>query len=114
MRRSLTLSGVTHGNRYDMTAAVSGAITGAGGWIIDHALFSNVAACIRFAVPARGLAGFRDRILAAGFALDAESLDAIGAAVPADPVDTELTVALNLTFVHDEPDLRRTVPAIPG
>ncbi len=111
MRRNLTLSGVTRGNRYDMTAAISGAVTGAGGWIIDHALFSNVAACIRFAVPAHGLTGFRDRILAAGVALDAESLDAIGAVAPA---ETELTVALNVTFVHDEPDLRRTVPAVPG
>jgi len=111
MRRGLTLSGVTRGNRYDMTAAISGAIAGVGGWVIDHALFSNVAACIRFAVPARGLAGFRDRIVAAGLALDAESLDAIVAEVP---TETELTVALNVTFVHDEPDLRRAVPAVPG
>ena len=110
-RRPMMLSAVTRGDRHQTTADIDAAVSSAGGWIVDHALFSNIAASIRFAVPLPGLAELRRRLVAANVGLDEESLAALDAC-PAG--EDEISVTLSVTFVHDEPDLRREIPAVPG
>ena len=110
-RRSLMLSAYTRGNRHDATAAIDDAITAAGGWLMDHTLFSNVAASFRFAVPQQGLAVLGSRFDTAGLGLDGDSRRSIETVSTS---EDEITVALNVTFIHDEPDLRREIPAVPG
>jgi hypothetical protein len=47
--------------------------------------------------------------------LDTESLDRLTNAISAAPShDQEIACALNVTFSHNEPDMRREVPAVPG
>lgn len=107
--------GVARAGRHQVTADVSDAISGTGGWIINHALFSNISIAIQFSLPSQGLGEFQDRVAAAGVRLDADSMDKMQAAArkyAAKPMD--ITASLNITFKHDEPDLRREIPAVPG
>ena len=111
----LALVSVTKGERYRVTAAVSAAISDAGGWIVDHTQFSNIAITIRFALPPRGLDDLRRQIAAAGVRLDSSSLASLEAMAGEPLADgEEIAVSLNVTFIHNEPDLRQVVPAIPG
>jgi hypothetical protein len=57
----LSFLGTTRTERHKAIAGVSDAITAAGGWIVDHALFSNTAITIRFVLPRRGLRGRETR-----------------------------------------------------
>lgn len=111
----LMMSGITKEDRHQVTADVNNAISTSGGWIVDHTLFSNIAIAIRFSLPSERLDDFRHRVIAAGVRLDDESLLNIQAMVEghmSSPVD--LTASLNITFIHDEPDLRREIPSAPG
>ncbi|WP_193185400.1 hypothetical protein [Nisaea sediminum] len=109
----LMIAGVTRQNRHGIIASVGRLVTGAGGWIVDHALFSNVAATIRAEIPRPGLTGFGAGLLELGVALDRESAESLSAAAGR-PDDDDLVVSLSLTFLHDEPDLKHPVPAVPG
>ena len=107
--------GVARAGRHQVTADVSDAISSTGGWVINHALFSNIAITIQFSLPSQRLAEFQDRVVAAGVRLDADSMGKIQAMLrkhAAKPLD--ITASLNITFKHDEPDLRREIPAVPG
>jgi hypothetical protein len=47
--------------------------------------------------------------------LDDESLAKIDAMVERHmSKSVDLTASLNITFIHDEPDLRREIPSVPG
>ncbi|MCP5371342.1 MAG: hypothetical protein H6907_06365 [Hyphomicrobiales bacterium] len=80
------------------------AITGSGGWIVDHKLFSNAMATLNFEVPAGKAETLVARLEQAG--LQPET----GADFP--PGGTgDLRGQITLTFIHREPDLKREVPA---
>ncbi|MDZ5649695.1 hypothetical protein [Nitrospirillum sp. BR 11828] len=113
--RPLMLAAITRCERHQATAAVADAIMAAGGWLVDSTQFSNLAMALRFVLPAEGLTPWAAAVAGAGVRLDEDSRARLvaQAAISHTP-DTEITAALNLTFLHDEPDLRQTVPAIPG
>ncbi len=107
------ISGFTKHNRHQVTTDVTNAILGTGGWVIHHTLFSNIAITIQFELPARGFDAFQRRIAEAGVHLDAESTDRISqATAPEGSRARDIVTTLNITFLHDEPDLRREVPAV--
>ncbi|OCW57552.1 hypothetical protein AWJ14_01655 [Hoeflea olei] len=110
----LMLSAVTRANRHGVMREIDDAAVSCGGWIEGHTLFSNVAATFRFVLPAGGLEAFAARIAAAGLQLDGAGLAALSKRVASAAADDELPGALAVTFVHDEPDLRREIPAVPG
>ena len=111
----LSLLGVTRTERHKAITAVGDAIAAAEGWIVDHAMLSNTAITIRFVVPRRGLDEVQRLITAAGIRLDEASLAGVRQAV-GDSGDggDEIAASLNITFIHDEPDLLQVVPPIPG
>lgn len=115
MQRMLMLAAVTSANRHAVMADIDDAAVACGGWIEGHALFSNIMTTFRFVVPAGRLGDFAARINEAGVHLDSASLSAVskntGARVAP---QVELRGSLAVTFIHDEPDLRREVPAVPG
>lgn len=114
-RRPLSLMGATRNERHQVIADVGEAIATAGGWIVDHALFSNVAVTIRLVLSPKRLGELQRLIAAAGVRLDDASLAEISQAMSvAGGEDDEIAASMNVTFVHDEPDLRREVPPIPG
>lgn len=116
-RKFLQLNATTRADRHQMIELGKDTITSSGGWILDFKLFSNVSICINFELPDHNVAAFRDRLVAAEWRLDERSLQALEvftepAGQGSAPMD--LIGTLQITFVHEEPDLRIPVPMIPG
>lgn len=113
--RIVMLSGVTRQNRHVVMSDLNDAILKAGGWVEGHSLFSNIATTFRLVLPVSALGLFREAVRDIGIALDDDSaakLDDLGAGERSG--DGEVRLTLNVTFIHDEPDLHRDVPAVPG
>jgi len=109
------LSGFTGVDRHLAMTQVNDAVLESGGWVESHTLLSNMATVFVLEISAEGLKAFVERLAIIGVRLDAASLvDAMSALARAGDPAVERPVSLNLTFIHDEPDLRREVPAVPG
>lgn len=102
---------MTRENRLLATDAAKDAITAGGGWIENFQLFSNKMTSIHFEMPADALPAFIERLAALRMQLDE---DALVRARDASRASGDLRVTLQITFIHDEPDLRREVLAVPG
>jgi hypothetical protein len=115
----LRLGGATRADRHEMISRVGEAILAAGGFVLDFHMFSNVAISINFEVAAVNVGKLHARLKETGLRLSEESnelltgypgeLDGLEAASR----DAVVAGALQITFVHDEPDLRIEVPPIP-
>jgi hypothetical protein len=114
MRQFLRLDGFTRAERIGMTNRVSEAINQAGAWITDFHLYSNILICINFQVLIANLDRLSATLQETGLQLSKESLDQLMSTN--DPMlnEQELIGTLQITFVHNEPDLLRHVPAVPG
>jgi hypothetical protein len=113
-RPDVRLSAVTRAERHAVIDATSNAVSGVGGWIDDVNFFSNLSAALRFVIPVSGASALGPKLLAIGLRFDTAVIAALDQAAVAGSDKSELIVSLNVTFVHDDPDLRRTVPAVPG
>ena len=113
-RQFLRLSGFTRAERLQMTTRVSEAINQAGAWITDFHLYSNIAICINFEVPPANLHRLAVCLQQTGLHLSQESLEQLAPANDSMLKQPELVGTLQITFVHNEPDLLREVPAVPG
>lgn len=102
---------VTRENRLVATDAAKDAIAECGGWIDDFQLFSNKMTCIRFWMPETGAARLLEGLGRAGIRADTDTVTAVSGLAGSN-ADTYMT--LQITFIHDEPDLRREVLAVPG
>ena len=80
------------------------AISGCSGWVVNHTLFSNTAANINFELPLEMTGRFIDFLEAAGFSPNIE-----GDLPQGDKGD--IRGNLSLTFLHNDPDFKRDVPA---
>jgi hypothetical protein len=109
----LRLDGFTRADRIDMTHHVSEVISQAGAWITDFHLYSNILICINFQVPIGNLDKLSVKLQETGLQLSQESLKQL-IPVHDSMKDRELVGTLQITFVHNEPDLLRDVPAVPG
>ncbi|MDX2239316.1 MAG: hypothetical protein NW224_01420 [Leptolyngbyaceae cyanobacterium bins.302] len=110
----LRLDGFTRAERIQMTDRVSEAINQAGAWITDFHLYSNILICINFQVPSTNLDQLAATLQETGLRLSQESLEQLTSAHDSALREEELTGTLQITFVHDEPDLFREIPAVPG
>jgi hypothetical protein len=115
----LFLKASTTHPRHEMVTRVERAIAESGGWVLDHHLFSNLAISLSFEIPAERGAALLDRLEATELNLAPESVSELrsyGQECEAGGAgcDGDVTGYLHITFIHDEPDLRRDVPAIPG
>lgn len=97
-----------------MTDRVSEAINRAGAWITDFHLYSNLLICINFEVPIANLGKLAAQLQETDLHLSQESLNQLTPNDPPPLKPHDLAGTLQITFVHDEPDLFRKVPAVPG
>ncbi|MDH4413774.1 MAG: hypothetical protein QE484_10725 [Rhizobium sp.] len=103
------LTAVTRVERKAATSFVFDTVNRLGGWIDDVHMYSNLMNAIRLTLPAGAFAAFIEALQAGGIAVDPpEGLGDIR-----DPA-VERMATLQLTFIHDEPDLKRELPAVPG
>ncbi|MEH6404193.1 MAG: hypothetical protein V7750_12520 [Sneathiella sp.] len=111
----LQLSGTTRRDRNQVIAEINAAISSAGGWIIDHTLFSNIAITLQFELPGEGIGDFKESLTLSKVALQEDSKAELDQAITTYAQDSvDLKTTLNVTFIHDEPDLRRDIAAVPG
>lgn len=110
----LRLDGFTKAERIQMTDRVSEAISQAGAWITDFHLYSNVLICINFQVAIANLERLAATLAETGLQLSPESLEQLLPVHDSTLQEKELVGTLQITFVHNEPDLLREVPAVPG
>ncbi|MBY6260385.1 hypothetical protein EI613_00405 [Azospirillum sp. 412522] len=102
MRTFLRYESVVAMDRNAALSAVADALGTAGGWIVDHALFSDVMATVRFALPGDRTTVFEGALADAGLKVDPA---AVGMTAE------ERNGAITLTFAGGTGDLRRDVPA---
>lgn len=115
-KQFLRLDGFTKAERIRMTDDVSEAINQAGAWITDFHQYSNILICINFQVPVVKLEKLAAMLQETGLQLSQESLEQLRSAHDSMPkaLELELVGTLQITFVHNEPDLLRDIPAVPG
>lgn len=112
---TLRLNGATRADRLTCTAKIREIIVAeCHGWIGDFYQYSNTSLCLHFEIPAESLPVLRDALKATsiGFGSDAErAYRSLSNVV----VNSEaIACTLQITFIHNEADLRRSIPAVPG
>ena len=108
-QRRCYLRGLTRVERLTALTRLEEAIGRADGWLLDFHLFSNLAAAFHLEIPPHRFPELLAALEEAGFSLDPPETGP-----SAGEEAGELAVTLQITFLHDEPDLRREIPAIPG
>jgi hypothetical protein len=110
----LFLNGVTRLERQAAIHSATQAVQDGGGWIEDVHFFSNVAVNLRCIVPTAGVERLAGALGSLPLGLTPDDMTALARAASRNPDGEELEFSLQITFVHDEPDLRRHVPSVPG
>ena len=114
VQQFLRLDGFTRAEQIGMTNRVSEAINRAGAWITDFHLYSNILICINFQVSFANLARLSATLQETGIQLSQESLEQLMSAHDPMVKEQELLGTLQITFIHNEPDLLRDIPAFSG
>ncbi len=109
MMRILMLNAVTRRERKDATSFVFDTVNGLGGWIDDVQMYSNLMNTIRLTLSAGAYPALIAALREGGIAVDEPDEELAGA-----DSAVERMATLQITFIHDEPDMKRDVPAVPG
>ena len=113
------LNAVTRLPRNEMITRAERAISESGGWVLGHHLYSNLAISLAFEITVANMAGLLDHLQETALALTSESVAKLTSFAKVElgsktNSNESVTGYLHITFIHNEPDLRRDVPAIPG
>jgi len=100
----LRISGSTRRERNAVVSDASSAISGCGGWVSDHYLYSNQMAVLNFFLPANQSGALGRALAETGIVLYEPVPESLGEETK------EIMGQLSITFLHDERDLRREVP----
>ncbi|MFL0693419.1 MAG: hypothetical protein ACJLUP_15390 [Agrobacterium tumefaciens] len=103
------LTAVTRVERKAATSFVFDTVNRLGGWIDDTRMYSNLMNTIRMTLPAGAFAALIEALEEGGISVRPPE----GLGNVSDPA-VERMATLQLTFIHDEPDLTREVPSVPG
>ena len=94
-----------------MIARVRNAIQMANADLIDFQMFSNTAISFSFEVAGQRVTELGEILVGTQLSLDEESIASLSNSTGADEI---VNGTLNVTFIHNDPDLRIPVPPIPG
>jgi len=95
-------------------------IEASGAWVIDVKLFSNMSVCFNFEIPIDRTERLREALAKTALHLTGESEHSFAAirelreSALEGVLVKDIAGSLQITFVHNEPDLRIEVPSIPG
>lgn len=103
----MMMTAVTRIERRLATQHVFDTVNRLGGWIDDVKMYSNLMNTIRLTLPAGAFTELAASLGDLGIVMEQPQ-------VPGGKPNAERMGTLALTFIHDEPDLRREVPAVPG
>lgn len=111
MSNPFQLSAITNQERNSVTTLVFDCIGEMGGWVADVHMYSNIMTTISFTIAEDKILPFLGALAAKDVTarLDREDLN-----ISSSPRTIERNGSLQITFVHNERDLRRDVPAVPG
>jgi hypothetical protein len=114
----ILLEGFTRHERHEATQLLADAISTAG-WILDHTQLSNKALTLRFELEPNKASLLREALAKLPVTLSPESTQRLEELVGKERLHPErsappLQGTFSLTFIHDEPDLKIVVPAVPG
>ena len=116
----LRLNGITRRERHEMIARVKEAILQGGGFIVDFHMFSNLSICLNFEISAGKICDFSAALKSTELRLTGESNELLAdycqqaEQLSLEAGASEIAGTLEITFIHNEPDLRIEVPPIPG
>lgn len=116
----MRINAVTRANRVETMARVRTALAASGAWVLDVKQFSNVSVCFSFEVPGNRMERLREALAAADLRLTRESNDSFASFSESNESAgegsqaTDVAGTLQITFIHNEPDLKIEVPRIPG
>jgi len=99
----LRLEIITRQERNSAISKIRDAVQGAGGWIISHQLYSNTIASINFELGYQDIDKFISLLLLSGLKPN------VIHDCPRDKYG-EVRAGIAITFIHNEPDLKRDVP----
>lgn len=99
----LRISLFTPQERNEAINLVRQAIGECGGWIVDHALFSNLLATVNFEIPIDKAETLVSKLRGAGFKPEIDGETPSGER-------GDLRGQISLSFIHQEPEMRRDVP----
>jgi hypothetical protein len=114
MTNPVLLSGVSRAERQTVISSAVKVIQDAGGWVEDVQFFSNIAVNLQCAAMPSAAAGLSNALSALGLGLSRGETGALESATEGLRPDQELRFSVQITFVHNEPDLLRHVPSVPG
>lgn len=106
------IQGKTHQERHGVTSSASKAVGDAGGYLLDFKQFSNLAVCFTIELPPAGFANLRHMLADLKVVLEPPTKEEL--ALGEETVERDVPCSLRITFLHQEPDLRVTIPAVPG
>ena len=105
----ISLSAVTKLERNFVTTMVMDEVSNQGGWVEDVRLFCNIMTNIRFVMKQESLAPFVQVLAGVGLVTTAASEIS-----PTGEGSSDINCSLQITFVHNDADLRREIPRVPG
>ena len=108
----IMLQGKTREDRHSVTMAASDAVSSSGGYILDYNQFSNLAVCFTIELPPDGFAKLRQKLVDLNVTLESPSKEEL--ALGKETRELDIPGSMRITFIHQEPDMRIPIPAVPG
>ncbi len=113
-RHRLVFQVITSRDRHLVVRQIQDALTLAHGWVDDAHFYSNKMTTIRFTLTAGDLPVFQAKLQECGLMIEDVTRQASGIEVVSVPEESEISGSLQITFLHNEPDLKQVIPAVPG
>jgi transcriptional regulator len=115
--KNIKIKGYTKKNRHEMIDYVVNCISKCSGWVLNHTMFSNTSICINFEIKASGVSKLLKQLNKNGLNLNKESIE-LRESFPENLEESYrnkiIMGTVNITFIHNDPDLKITVPSVPG
>lgn len=117
--RFLQLNGFTTVERHTMIERVKAALSASGAYILNFHMFSNASLVLQFEIPLDQLTRLGPVLQTTGLRLEQRSQELLNEwdkqiAAHGATESRDLPGTLQITFIHNEPDLIIEVPMVPG